>query len=162
MDLTATLLNSMWAAIFATGMAVVFSAPYWALIPSFCCGFIARLVRDLLTGYGANQNLATLVAAALVVFIAVRFVRRQSVSPIVMLAGIIPLGAAGALFRAIVGFLQVSSLKGEGLSAPVQLISNLSILFTTTTAIAVGAWIGYLIGRWFRPISSSSSTGQHV
>jgi hypothetical protein len=61
--------------------------------------------------------------------------------------GIIPLGAAGALFRAIVGFLEVSSLKGEGLSAPVALISNLSIVFTTTCAIAVGAWTGYLLGQ---------------
>jgi uncharacterized membrane protein YjjB (DUF3815 family) len=147
MDLTPILLNSMWAAIFATGMAVVFSTTHDALIPSFCCGFIARLVRDLLMGWGATMNFATLVAAAVVVFIAVSFVRRAGVSPIVMLTGVIPLGAAGALFRAIVGFLEVSSLKGSGLSAPIALISNLSILFTTTTAIAVGAWIGYLIGQ---------------
>jgi uncharacterized membrane protein YjjB (DUF3815 family) len=150
MDLTAILLNSLWAALFATGMAVVFSTAYWALVPSFCCGFIARLTRDVLMGWGASQNLATLVAAALVVFIAVSFIRRPGVSPIVMLAGIIPLGAAGALFRAIVGFLEVSSLKGEGLSAPAALISNLSILFTTTCAIAVGAWTGYFIGQSVR------------
>ena len=150
MHLTVILLNSMWAAIFATGMAVVFSAPAWALAPSFCCGFIARLARDVLMGWGADQNLATLVAAAVVIFIAVSIVRRSGVSSIVMLAGIIPLGAAGALFRAIVGFLEVSSLKGEGLSAPDALISNLSILFTTTTAIAVGAWIGYFIGQSVR------------
>jgi uncharacterized membrane protein YjjB (DUF3815 family) len=150
MDLTAILLNSMWSAIFAAGMAVVFSTPYWALLPSFCCGFIARLARDLLMAWGANQNLATFVAAAVVIFIAVSFVRRPGVSPIVMLAGIIPLGAAGALFRAIVGFLQVSSLKGEGLSAPVALISNLSVVFTTTAAIGLGAWIGYLAGQSVR------------
>ena len=146
----AILLNSLWAAIFSAGMAVVFSTPSWALVPSFCCGFIARLVRDLLMGWGATQNLATFVAAALVIFLVVSLVRRPGVSPIVMLAGIIPLGAAGALFRGIVGFLEVSSLKGEGLSAPVALISNLSILFTTTTAIAVGAWIGYLLGQSVR------------
>jgi uncharacterized membrane protein YjjB (DUF3815 family) len=150
MDLTAILVNSLWSAVFATGMAVVFSTPSWALVPSFCCGFIARLVRDLLMGWGASQNLATFLAAALVLFIAASFVRRPGVSPIVMLAGIIPLGAAGALFRAIVGFLEVSSLKGEGLSAPVALISNLSILFTTTCAIAVGAWTGYFIGQSVR------------
>jgi len=51
-----------------------------------------------------------------------------------------------ALFRAIVGFLQVSSLKGEGLSAPVALISNLSVVFTTTTANRRGSldWVS----RW--------------
>jgi uncharacterized membrane protein YjjB (DUF3815 family) len=150
MDLTAILFNSLWAAIFSAGMAIVFSTPSWALVPSFCCGFIARLVRDVLMGWGASQNLATFLAAAVVIFIAVSFVRRPGVSPIVMLAGIIPLGAAGALFRAIVGFLQITSLKGEGLGAPVTLISNLSILFTTTTAIAVGAWIGYLLGQSVR------------
>jgi uncharacterized membrane protein YjjB (DUF3815 family) len=150
MDIAAILFNSLWAAIFSAGMAIVFSTPSWALVPSFCCGFIARLVRDVLMGWGASQNLATFVAAALVIFIVVSLVRRPGVSPIVMLAGIIPLGAAGALFRAIVGFLEVSSLKGEGLSSPVALISNLSILFTTTTAIAVGAWIGYLLGQSVR------------
>jgi uncharacterized membrane protein YjjB (DUF3815 family) len=150
MDLTAILLNSLWSAIFSAGMAVVFSTPSWALVPSFCCGFIARLVRDLLMGWGASQNLATFVAAAVVIFIVVSLVRRPGVSPIVMLAGIIPLGAAGALFRAIVGFLEISSLKGEGPSAPVALISNLSIVFTTTCAIAVGAWTGYLLGQSVR------------
>src|SRR5579863_2991325 len=150
MDLIAILLNSLWSAIFSAGMAVVFSAPSWALVPSLCCGFIARLVRDLLMGWGANQNLATFVSAAVVIFIVVSLVRRPGVSPIVMLAGIIPLGAAGALFRAIVGFLEISSLKGEGPSAPVALISNLSIVFTTTCAIAVGAWTGYLIGQSVR------------
>ena len=150
MDLIAILLNSLWSAIFSAGMAVVFSAPSWALVPSLCCGFIARLVRDLLMGWGASQNLATFVSAAVVIFIVVSLVRRPGVSPIVMLAGIIPLGAAGALFRAIVGFLEISSLKGEGPSAPVALISNLSIVFTTTCAIAVGAWTGYLLGQFVR------------
>jgi uncharacterized membrane protein YjjB (DUF3815 family) len=150
MDLTAILFNSLWSAIFSAGMAVVFSAPSWALVPSFCCGFIARLVRDLLMGWGASQNLATFVAAAVIIFIVVSLVRRPGVSPIVMLAGIIPLGAAGALFRAIVGFLEISSLKGEGPSAPVALISNLSIVFTTTCAIAVGAWTGYLLAQSVR------------
>ena len=150
MDLTAILFNSLWSAIFSAGMAVVFSAPSWALVPSFCCGFIVRLVRDLLIGWGASQNLATFVAAAVVIFIVVSLVRRPGVSPIVMLAGIIPLGAAGALFRAIVGFLEISSLKGEGPSAPVALISNLSIVFTTTCAIAVGAWTGYLLAQSVR------------
>jgi uncharacterized membrane protein YjjB (DUF3815 family) len=150
MDITAILINSLWSAIFSAGMAVVFSTPSWALVPSFCCGFIARLVRDLLMGWGASQNLATFVAAAVVIFIVVSLVRRPGVSPIVMLAGIIPLGAAGALFRTIVGFLEISSLKGEGPSAPVALISNLSIVFTTTCAIAVGAWTGYLLGQSVR------------
>jgi hypothetical protein len=103
-------------------MAVVFSTPSWALVPSFCCGFIARVGSRSADGLGASQNLATFLAAALVLFIAVRFVRRPGVSPIVMVAGVIPLGAAGVLLRAIVGFLQVLSLKGEGLSAPVALI----------------------------------------
>jgi uncharacterized membrane protein YjjB (DUF3815 family) len=150
MDLIVILLNSLWAGIFSAGMAVVFSTPSWALVPSFCCGFIARVVRDLLMGWGASQNLATFVAAAVVIFIVVSLVRRPGVSPIVMLAGVIPLGAAGALFRAIVGFLEISSLKGEGPSAPVALISNLSIVFTTTCAIAVGAWTGYLFGQSVR------------
>jgi hypothetical protein len=128
-------------------MAVVFSTPSWALVPSFCCGFIARVGSRSADGLGREPKSRNVSCRRLGSFIAVRFVRRPGVSPIVMVAGVIPLGAAGALFRAIVGFLQVLSLKGEGLSAPVALISNPSILFTTTCAIAMGAWTGYFIGQ---------------
>ena len=147
MDLAAILVNSLWSALFATGWRLFFPLRLGRWCQVSAVDSSLAWARDLLMGWGASQNLATFLAAALVLFIAVRFVRRPGVSPIVMVAGVIPLGAAGVLLRAIVGFLQVLSLKGEGLSAPVALISNPSILFTTTCAIAMGAWTGYFIGQ---------------
>lgn len=101
-------------------------------------------------GWGISQILATVIAAALVVITAAALVRRPGVSPIVVLSGLIPLGAAGAFFNAIVGFLRISSLSADALAgAPVVLVSNLSKVFTTTLAIAVGAWVGFIIAQVF-------------
>ncbi len=157
----------LWAGLFAAAMAIVFSAPLQALIPSFCAGFVARIARDWLVHIGASQNLATLAAAAAVVIVvAATLVRRPGISPIVVLSGFVPLGAAKPFFAAIVGFLKISSLKGDALAAaPVALISNISIVFTTTLAIALGAALGVMIIqtlRFGREITTSAGSGQHL
>ena len=64
MNLPTLLLSGLWAGLFAMAMAVLFSTPWRALLPSLCCGFIARFSRDVLTGWGASQILATVIAAA--------------------------------------------------------------------------------------------------
>jgi len=151
MNLTPLVVDGLWAALFAMAMAVVLSAPLQGLFPSFCGGFVARFTRDVLIGWGAGENLAVLIAAAAVVIAAGGLIRRPGVSPMVMVSALIPLGAARAFFAAIVGFLQITSLKGEALAgAPLALISNLSKVFTTTSAIAVGVSMGVLIVRFVR------------
>lgn len=148
MNLTALLLNSLWAALFAVGIAFLFSAPYPALFPSFCCGFLARFTKDALMGWGANQNLASFFAAAMVVLLAIGAMRGRGLPPTVAAAGIIPLGPAVPFIRAIVAFLQLSSLKEDALAeVPVVLLSNLSVVFTVTLAVAGGVWAGLLIGE---------------
>jgi len=95
--------------------------------------------------------LATAVAAAAVVITATALVRRSGVSPIVMLSALVPLGAAGPFFNAIVDFLQLSSAKGAAFNTvPVKLIVDLSRVFTTFLAIAVGAWVGIALSRMTR------------
>jgi hypothetical protein len=50
------------------------------------------------------------------------------------------------LFAAIIGVLTISSLKGAALAAaPVALISNISVVFNTTLAIALGASLRVMI-----------------
>lgn len=150
MNLAPVLIDALWAALFAMAMAVVLSAPLHGLVPSFCGGFVARFMRDVLIAWGAHENLAVLIAAAAVVA-AAGLICRPGVSPMVMVSAVIPLGAARPFFGAIVGFLQISSLKGEETAgAPLALISNLSKVFTTTLAIAVGVSMGVLIVRFFR------------
>jgi uncharacterized membrane protein YjjB (DUF3815 family) len=96
-------------------MSIIFSAPYSALFLSSCRGFVGRLVRDILLQWGASANVATLIADAMVVMVAV--LRRPGMSPVITVSGILPLGAAGAVSRAIVDFLQISSLTEQKASA---------------------------------------------
>jgi hypothetical protein len=64
-----------------------------------------RLHRSL------SQNWSTVVAAAVVVAIAIAIVRGHRISPVVLIWGVLPLGAAIALFNMILDLMKVSSLK---------------------------------------------------
>ncbi len=154
MHLPIILTDGLWGGLFALAMAAVFSAPYQGLIPSFCCGFVARSVRDTVIGWGGGQIPAIAIAAALAVMTAIALVRRPGLSPIVMLSGLLPLGAAAPCFNAIVDFLQITSLKGDALTpVPLRLVLDLSRVFTTFLAIAVGGSLGFALARLFTPES---------
>jgi hypothetical protein len=129
-------------------MAVIFTAPLRYVAPAFLCGFAGRFTRDALMTWGLSQNWSTVVAAAAIVLIAVAVVRGHVVSPVVLVSSILPLGAAGAMFKAIVGLMTVSSLEGEALSGEaVALSSNIGRVFTTFLAIALGLAAGMAIVR---------------
>jgi hypothetical protein len=73
---------------------------------------------------------------------------RRGLAPVVAAAGLIPLGAAGALFRAIDAFLGTHALRGVTITdadAAAKILSNCEILFTTTCAIVAGVWAGHLV-----------------
>jgi uncharacterized membrane protein YjjB (DUF3815 family) len=146
------LIVGLWTGAFAATFAIVFSAPLQAVVPSFCAGFFARVARDWLMGLGVSQALATLIAsAAVVTVVRLTLLRRPGFSPIVVLSGLVPLGAATAFFAAIIGFLKIPSLTGEALAnAPVELLSNMSALFKTTLAIVLGAALGAAMIRSLR------------
>ncbi len=148
MDLIALVSNSLWAGLLGAGMAVLFSAPTRALVPSFCCAFLARLLRDVLLGWGSGINLATFLAAAIVSLVAFGVMPRRGLSPVVAAAGLIPLGASGPLLRAIDVFLGTHSLRGKVMTnadAAAGILADLGTVFTTTCAIAAGVWAGYLV-----------------
>jgi hypothetical protein len=148
MSMPELLIVGLWSGLLAAAVAIVFSAPLQALIPSFCGGVIARVARDGLMQTGVSQTLATLAAAAAVVIVVAPLIRLRlaGLSPIVILSSFVPLGAAKPFFAAIIGVLKISSLKGEALAAaPVALISNVSIVFKTTLAIALGVALGAMI-----------------
>ena len=151
MDLLAILMNSLWAGLFASGLGILLTAPPRYLVPTFLCGFAGRLARDVFMSWGMGQNWSTAVAAAMVVLIAVAIIRRHLESPVVLVSGVLPLGAAVAMFNAIVELMKVSSLKGEALSgASVALSANVGKVFTTSLAIALGLGAGIAIVRFFR------------
>jgi uncharacterized membrane protein YjjB (DUF3815 family) len=151
MDLLAMLMNSLWAGLFAGGLGILLTAPARYLVPTFLCGFAGRLARDVFITWGMGQNWSTAVAAAVVVLVAVAIIRRDLESPVVLVSGVLPLGAAVAMFNVILELMKVSSLKGEALSgASVALSANMGKVFTTSLAIALGLGAGIAIVRFFR------------
>jgi uncharacterized membrane protein YjjB (DUF3815 family) len=151
MDLLAMLMNSLWAGLFAGGLGILLTAPPRYLVPTFLCGFAGRLARDGFMSWGMGQNWSTAVAAAVVVWVAVAIIRRHLESPVVLVSGVLPLGAAVPMFNAIVELMKVSSFKGEALSgASVALSANMGKVFTTSLAIALGLGAGMAIVRLFR------------
>jgi uncharacterized membrane protein YjjB (DUF3815 family) len=151
MGLLEILIDSLWAGLFAGGLGIVFTAPPRYLVPAFLCGFAGRFARDVLMSWGLTQNWSTVVAAAVLVLVAVAMVRGHVVSPVVLVSGLIPLGAALAMFKAIMALMQVSSLQGEALREASDVLSaNAGKVFTTTLAIALGLAVGIAIVRLAR------------
>src|SRR5688572_16876509 len=101
MNLLELALPSLWAALFATGLAVRLTAPVRYLVPTFLCGFVGRAMRDVSMASGLSLGWATVIAAAAVVLVAVTMVRRHRVSPVVLVCGVLPLGATVAMFNLI-------------------------------------------------------------
>lgn len=109
MSVPALLIDGLWSGLLAAAIAIIFSVPLQALLPSFFGGFIARVARDgLMTHAGVSQSLATLLAAAAVVIVVAPLVRvrQPGISPIVILSSYVPLGAAKAFFAATAGMLK--------------------------------------------------------
>ena len=148
MNVSTILLNGLWAAVFAAGFGVILTTPPRALIACFACGFTGRCLRDVLMGWGVSQNWSTVIAAAVLVVVAVAIVQRRSISPVVLICGVLPLGAAVAMFNAITDLMKVSSLTGDALTAAsVALSANFGKAFTGTLAIALGLAAGTAVVR---------------
>jgi uncharacterized membrane protein YjjB (DUF3815 family) len=151
MDLPAIVMNSLWAGLLAGGLAILFTAPLQYVPATLLCGFAGRCVRDVFIAWGLNQNGSIVIAAVVVVLVAVVMTRGHAVSPIMLAAGVIPLGAAMAMFRAIFELLKISSLSGEALNASsVALTENIGEVFTTSLAISLGLGIGMAVVRILR------------
>jgi uncharacterized membrane protein YjjB (DUF3815 family) len=151
MDWPTILLKSLWAGLFAAGLGVLLTAPSRYLVRNLLCGFVARGTRDICMGWSLGQHWSTLIAAAAVVLVAVSISRRHTVSPVVLICGVLPLGAAVAMFNLILGLMRVSATTGEALTrASVVLTGSLGTVFTTSLAIAIGLGAGISLVRLLR------------
>ncbi len=151
MDIITMLINSLWSGLFAGTLGFILTAPARYIAPTFFCGFLGRFARDLFASLGVSRNWSTAIASAVVVLVAMAIIRGHRVSPVVMICGILPLGAAVAMFNTIIELMRVSSLNGEALSkASVALSANMGKVFTTSLAIALGLAAGIAIIRFLR------------
>ncbi len=147
MDIRSLLADSLWSGVFAAALGIGLTTLPQALAPSFICGFAARLVRDLLIGSGISLAVSVAAAAASCVVVAAVAVRRQpNLSMIALVTGVLPLGAAVALFDLIENVVALATLKGSALTQPtLQLAADFGVVVITTTAIALGLLIGIVI-----------------
>ncbi|MCU0290421.1 MAG: threonine/serine exporter family protein [Thermoanaerobaculaceae bacterium] len=151
MDLVAIAINSLWSGLFASGLGALLTAPPRYAVRTFLCGCAGRLARDVLTGWGVGQNWATTVAATVVVLVGVAIIRERRVPPVVLVSGVLPLGAAKAMFNAILQLMRVTSLEGEPLvAASIALSASVATVFTTSLAIAMGLAAGISAVRLVR------------
>jgi uncharacterized membrane protein YjjB (DUF3815 family) len=147
MDIGSVLADSIWSGVFAAALGIGLTTLPKALAPSFVCGFAARLVRDLLIANGVSLAVSVAVAAASCVVVAAVAVRRQpNLSMIALVTGVLPLGAAVALFDLIENVVALATLKGSALTQPtLQLAADFGVVVITTTAIALGILVGFVI-----------------
>jgi len=150
-DLMAIVKASVWAALLATALGVMYTAPARFLVPTFLCGFAGRCVRDASMAWSISQDWATLIASAAVVVLAVAIIPRHTTSPVVLICGVLPLGASGQMLNMVLAVMELSSSKGDALTtAAVALSANVGKGFTTSIAIAGGLAAGIAIVRPFR------------
>jgi uncharacterized membrane protein YjjB (DUF3815 family) len=150
MDLPGILIYSLWSGLFGAGLAILFTAPANRLLAAFVCSFAGRLVRDLFIAWGVGSNWSTLIAAAVVVLVAVAFVRRQKLSPVVLICAVLPLAGSVSMFNMIFELRKLSTARGEALTAAsIAFTSNLAKVFVTSLSIALGIVAGMAIVQLF-------------
>lgn len=151
MDLVAIGINSLWSGLFASGLGALLTAPPRLVVHTFLCGCAGRVARDTLVGWGMGQNWSTMAASAVVVLVGVALIRQRRVPPVILISGVLPLGAAKAMFNAILELMRVASLEGEPLvAASVALSASMAKAFTTSLAIAMGLAAGMAVVRVIR------------
>ena len=140
--------NAIPAAFLAASLGILMTAPPRYLVATAVCGFAGRVTRDLLLESHMGIGWATLFAACVVVLLGAAVIRRSAVPPVVMVNGLLPLGAAGVTFDMILGFMRIPNLQGAALSAAtVALVSSSAKAFMTYLALAVGMYLGMTLLR---------------
>ena len=143
-----TLVDGLAGGVFAAALSALYRAPSRYRLGSFVCGVAGRVAYGLLVASGMTHNGATVVAAGAVVLVAMGVKPDHAGSPVVLVAGVIPLGASVAMFQAIYGIMTLGTLKGQALAeAGVTLLANACRVFTTSLGIAIGLGLGMAVVR---------------
>lgn len=143
MDLTKLFIECLWVGLFSGGLAVLLTAPGKYILPAFICGFTGKLVLKLLMSIELSQNWSTVFATCSIILLSSILLYRDKVSPVVIITGIIPLGATVAIMNVIVGLIKVSTSSGDMLDqSSISLIANIGKVFTTNVSIVFGLVTG--------------------
>ena len=107
--------------------------------------------RAKVEGVDLQLNWSTMIAAAVVVFVAVAFIRHRQISPAVLICAVLPLAGSVSMFNTIFELMKLSTARGEALNtASIELTSNLAKVFVTSLSIALGIGAGMAIVQLFK------------
>jgi uncharacterized membrane protein YjjB (DUF3815 family) len=102
--------DALWSALAALGFAILFNVRRRVLPWCALFGAIGHAVRTLLMSGGAGMEIATLVGALVVGFLAWGLARRLRMpAPIFGVAGAIPLVPGRLAYEAMLGLLQLTT-----------------------------------------------------
>lgn len=146
--------DAFWAALAATGFAVLFNVPHRTLVGCTIAGALGHATRTLLMGLDIQIELATLVGAAVVGFLGQYFARRWHAADLVFtVPGVIPMLPGSFAFRTMIGILELASL---GTSSGTPVLVEAAVNGTKTglilAAIAGGIAAPSLIFQRRKPV----------
>jgi uncharacterized membrane protein YjjB (DUF3815 family) len=150
MDLAAIATTAFFAGVYSCCLAFTMTAPTRFIPNAFICGMTGRFLRDALQASGFAPNWSTAAAAFVVVMVSMLFIRGHDVSPVVLISGVIPLGASTAMFHVLFGLMKLSAAKENLPALSVALTQNMSKVAITSLAIAVGLGAGLTLVQVLR------------
>jgi uncharacterized membrane protein YjjB (DUF3815 family) len=101
MDWIAPLHNAFWAGLYASALALAFTAPVRALPVVLAAGFAGRFSREVLTQLEIGLPMATALAALAATVLAVKTARDPASVPVAAVTAVLPLGPTSFIFYAI-------------------------------------------------------------
>jgi uncharacterized membrane protein YjjB (DUF3815 family) len=151
MDIISILVLSVLAGAFALCYAVLFGIPRQALSICFAAALLGRLAREMLIVNGVGTPLATVVASAVITFVAVLALRSRGVVPMVIVSGALPLVDAVAVFQTITGLIHIPSAQPEQRTEVViTVVANAIKFFGSMLEVIVGMSAGIVFLRVFQ------------
>jgi uncharacterized membrane protein YjjB (DUF3815 family) len=151
MDFPSILMNAFWAGLFSAGLAVLLTAPPRYIFAALVCGLAGSGAKGILMEWGLGISQATVIASLIVVLAAALFTRRHEVSPVVLICGVLPLGASIAMFNTIFLLLLIPQATEDALNQyAVELTGSVGKAFTISLAIVLGLGAGTAIVRLIR------------
>lgn len=134
------------AGVASCGFGAFYNAPWRVLWTSILCGMIGHGVRFLGLQYGLHVEIATLLACAVIGFMAIRWVSSMRIPfAAVAFAGAVPMMPGVLMYQSIGGAMEISFI---GQAASVELVAHTLASGFKACFVVGGMGMGLLAGAW--------------
>jgi uncharacterized membrane protein YjjB (DUF3815 family) len=146
--------DALWSALAAAAFAILFNVPRRTLLGCAACGAVGHSLRALLLALGWSIEAGTLFGATVVGFMGIWLAHAYKVPATVFtLSGSIPMVPGVYAYRAMLGFIQVTSAPvGEASAALVEAGVNAIATGLILAAIGIGITAPGLLFRRPKPV----------